>query len=178
MFKLLCYVASLIVLYFIWRFIIKIYSGAYYYKRQGIPFLPYLVPIFGNGLTMAYAMKHLKKDENAFGDSAKVFFGDYDPKVYGVVILGLVSIRIRDPVMLEELYVSKNKFYDKHFFDKQLFYPSIHDSILFSKSDELWAKKRKILSAAFYKEKLAKMMDILMDETRKKFDIIDSEYIS
>jgi len=77
--------------------------------------------------------------------------------------------------MLEELYVGKNKFFDKHPRVQEMFYPSIHDSALFAKSDELWAKKRKTLSAAFYKEKLGKMMDILMDETKKKFDLLDSE---
>jgi len=59
-FRLICYVAGLAVLYLIWRFIIKMYWSVYYYKKQGIPFLPYLFPIIGNGFTMAYALRNLK----------------------------------------------------------------------------------------------------------------------
>lgn len=35
------------------------------------------------------------------------------------------------------------------------------DSILFQESSELWAKKRKSLSVAFYKEKLMKMLEVV-----------------
>jgi len=41
--------------------------------------------------------------------------------------------------------------------------PVVGESILLARSDALWAKKRKSLSTAFYKEKLGKMMDIIRD---------------
>jgi hypothetical protein len=48
--------------------------------------------------------------------------------------------------MLDEIYISKNKYFDKFFSAKELLYPLIGDSILFLESNEIWAHKRKALS--------------------------------
>ena len=40
-------------------------------------------------------------------------------------------------------------------------YELLGDSIVFSPSDETWSTRRKHLSAAFYKDKLIKMIDIV-----------------
>ena len=37
----------------------------------------------------------------------------------------------------------------------------MNNSLVFARSDEMWAKKRKALSAAFYKDKLGKMTNII-----------------
>jgi len=39
------------------------------------------------------------------------------------------------------------------------------NSILFEKSNESWAAKRKHLSAAFYKDKMTLMLNIVIDMT-------------
>eukprot|EP00350_Pseudokeronopsis_sp_OXSARD2_P001575 CAMPEP_0170540938 /NCGR_PEP_ID=MMETSP0211-20121228/828_1 /TAXON_ID=311385 /ORGANISM="Pseudokeronopsis sp., Strain OXSARD2" /LENGTH=68 /DNA_ID=CAMNT_0010843505 /DNA_START=288 /DNA_END=494 /DNA_ORIENTATION=+ len=67
--------------------------------------------------------------------------------------------------MVEELYVAKNKYFDKHDKTYLSFYETLHESVLLCKSSELWQKKRKVLTAAFYKEKLGKMMSMLKDVT-------------
>jgi len=54
-----------------------------------------------------------------------------------------------------------------------MFEACLGDSILFSRSTELWNKKRKSLSAAFYKDKLGKMMDIIIDTVNKNFKILE-----
>jgi len=64
------------------------------------------------------------------------------------------NLFIRDPAHLNELYVTKNKYFDKHPLIRNLLYPLMGESILLSDSSELWGKKRKTLSTAFYKEKL------------------------
>jgi glycerol kinase len=39
---------------------------------------------------------------------------------------------------------------------------------LFDKSDDLWAKKRKHLSAAFYKDKITQMLGIVIGITNQR----------
>ena len=50
------------------------------------------------------------------------------------------------------------------------------DSILFSRSTEEWSKKRKTLSPAFYKEKLAKMVDITKSIVNTSVEQIREKY--
>ena len=38
------------------------------------------------------------------------------------------------------------------------------EGILQAETSELWAKKRKLLSSAFYKEKLVQMIDLIKDK--------------
>jgi cytochrome P450 len=71
------------------------------------------------------------------------------------------NLFIRDPVLLNELYVTKNKFFDKFDLTRNLFYPLMGDSILLSSSSDQWNQKRKSLSAAFYKDKLLKMLELV-----------------
>jgi hypothetical protein len=54
-----------------------------------------------------------------------------------------VTIAIRDPELLEELYVNQNKYFDKYYLTRDLLYPLMGDSILLAESNELWSKKRK-----------------------------------
>jgi len=73
----------------------------------------------------------------------------------------------RDPDMLNELYVTKNKYFDKHPLIKNLLYPLMGDSILLAASTESWSMKRKSLSTAFYKDKLIKMCDLVKSTLRE-----------
>eukprot|EP00350_Pseudokeronopsis_sp_OXSARD2_P014143 CAMPEP_0170549972 /NCGR_PEP_ID=MMETSP0211-20121228/8042_1 /TAXON_ID=311385 /ORGANISM="Pseudokeronopsis sp., Strain OXSARD2" /LENGTH=111 /DNA_ID=CAMNT_0010856231 /DNA_START=158 /DNA_END=493 /DNA_ORIENTATION=+ len=100
------------------------------------------------------------------------------PSVFGFVLGGYLALMISDLDMIEDLYINKNKFFDKHEKTYLNFYPAMHENVIFSKSHELWQKKRKVLNVAFYKEKLGKMMGMLKDVTYSQFDKIDKEYIS
>lgn len=64
------------------------------------------------------------------------------------------GIVFSDPDMVNDIYITKNKYFDKHPRSKKVLQVLVGESILFAKSDELWAKKRKNLSAAFYKDKM------------------------
>ena len=48
------------------------------------------------------------------------------------------------------------------------------DSILLAKSDLLWQQKRKVLSAALYKDKLRLMIDMIKDAT---LDMINNKWM-
>eukprot|EP00350_Pseudokeronopsis_sp_OXSARD2_P001737 CAMPEP_0170543848 /NCGR_PEP_ID=MMETSP0211-20121228/2822_1 /TAXON_ID=311385 /ORGANISM="Pseudokeronopsis sp., Strain OXSARD2" /LENGTH=128 /DNA_ID=CAMNT_0010847341 /DNA_START=177 /DNA_END=563 /DNA_ORIENTATION=+ len=120
----------------------------------------------------------MRKDENPLMEAAKIYFGDSDPKVYGMAMLGEPVLVIRDAEMIEELYINKNKFFDKHPRNQWFFYPLLYDSTVFARSNEMWSKKRKSLSAAFYKEKLGKMMDVVTSESKIYLENLDSEYVT
>ena len=51
------------------------------------------------------------------------------------------------------------------------------DSILLSKSTEEWSKKRKAMAPAFYKEKLAKMLDITKAIVNKSIEQIREKHV-
>lgn len=84
---------------------------------------------------------------------------------------------INDPEVVYELYVTKNKYTDKaekfHRQMKRMF----NDSILLSRSDDLWASKRKHLSAAFYKERVTKMLEMVIKCATTEVDDWKTKYI-
>ena len=65
-----------------------------------------------------------------------------------------------DPELVSEIFIAKNKYFDKHPKFGNVQKRLIGDSIIFSPSNDLWAKKKKSISSAFYKDKLTKMMQI------------------
>ena len=68
-------------------------------------------------------------------------------------------IIVTDPEIVNELYISKNKYFEKS--DKmrrQLGTGFVGRSILFEPSNEFWAMKRKRIASAFYKDKLTPML--------------------
>ena len=72
---------------------------------------------------------------------------------------------INDPEVVNEVYVSKNKFVDKSEKFHRMFKKLFGDSILFAQSDDKWANKRKHLSSAFYKDKLQGMLALIISVT-------------
>ena len=65
--------------------------------------------------------------------------------------MSIGSLVISDPEILAELYVSKNKYFDKCEKFKKVRSGLFGNALTVSKSDSLWAAKRKTFSAAFYK---------------------------
>ena len=65
---------------------------------------------------------------------------------------------IQDPEMVNELYVAKNKYFDKSDKFYRIWHMLFGESILMTKSNELWAVKRKHISTAFYKDKMFGML--------------------
>ena len=72
--------------------------------------------------------------------------------------------------MVNELYVSKNKYFEKADKAKNVFLQLFGNSILFDKSNELWATKRKHLSSAFYKDKMTGMLQLIIATSSKRIE--------
>ena len=58
------------------------------------------------------------------------------------------------------MYMTKNKYFDKHFIAQTLAFPLMGDSILLSPTSQEWKTSRKVLSPSFYKGKLVQMVDL------------------
>lgn len=78
------------------------------------------------------------------------------------------NLFIADAALLDDLYVKKNKYFDKEVKMKNLLNEIIGDSIVFAPSNEVWSNKRKRLSQAFYKDKMIKMLQIVIKLTLEK----------
>lgn len=72
---------------------------------------------------------------------------------------------VNRPESAEEIFLTKNKYFDKHPQTAEIFKGVAGDSIVFAKSDMKWQQKRKALSAALYKEKLKLMIEMMKEVT-------------
>lgn len=63
-----------------------------------------------------------------------------------------------DPEYIQDLYVTRNKYFDKGGRMKNQMYKLFGESILLDSSNEWHAQKRKHMSVAFYKDKMVKML--------------------
>jgi cytochrome P450 len=83
--------------------------------------------------------------------------------------MGPVSVMIvNDPEIVNELYITKNRLVDKSEKLARVIRLFFRDSILFSPSNEIWSLRRKHLSAAFYKDKLKSMLEMIIAITHSK----------
>jgi cytochrome P450 len=71
------------------------------------------------------------------------------------------TLWIQGTEILNDLYVTKNKYFDKHPLIQNLVEPLLGDSLLLEQSNDLWSQKRKHISAAFYKEKLISYLEVI-----------------
>jgi len=51
------------------------------------------------------------------------------------------------------------------------------ESTLFARNDESWSKKRKVLSASFYKDKLIKYFDMIKDDHLRTIEYIKENFV-
>ena len=90
------------------------------------------------------------------------------PAVIGIYNGFVPTLFINDPEMVNDLYVSKNKYFDKEEQSRNVFFPLMGDTILFAPSTEEWSLRRKAVSATFYKEKLVKLSQVVIDAADEK----------
>lgn len=83
--------------------------------------------------------------------------------------VGHINLNIMDPVIVQQLYTSKNNIFDKNEMTQVLMSDLFGDGILFSKGDELWKAKRKATAHAFYKDKVVHMLQILKIKITESF---------
>jgi cytochrome P450 len=68
-------------------------------------------------------------------------------------------VHISDPKIVQELYTTNNKYFDKHPIVRDVTMRLLGNSILFADTDREWRKRRTAFSPAFYKGKLVQMVE-------------------
>jgi cytochrome P450 len=172
--------------YFLYTRVIKLYFKVWYYQRQGAVLCKGLYPIVGHLPRMAVIAGDNSIKEHPY---MRVLSEDFPVDQPGAVILVNTftpSLMISDPAMLQDIYGSKNRFFDKSTLSRDILAPLMGDTTIFQPTSDNWRQKRKSLSATFYKAKLLKMVDIVKSvvaeqminwkkdyaDTGKSFDVV------
>ena len=91
---------------------------------------------------------------------------DILPPFTGAMIFGMPCIFICDPAVLEDLYVKKNALYTKHEIERKFGPPLVYNNIVnMETEDPVYAPKRKVLSSAFFQNKVQKMVSMIKETT-------------
>ena len=118
-------------------------------------------PIIGNSYMLAWsAYKSFKE-----GDNYYIMKHGFDSviKTTGAAVCFIsngATIVVADVKVVEAMYTTKNKYFDKHPILKELSLCLTGDSILFTETTDDWRKSRKAMSPAFYKGKLEQLVEI------------------
>ena len=155
-------------------------KGYYYYKNQGADFVRPLYPIFGNFLKVSHLMsRNPKLDHSPFRPMLEDTYGKNKtfPEIVVCMMQQQPMVVINSARMLTDVYVTKNKYFDKDPISRVLFGSIFGESIVLAASDELWSKKRKVLSQAFYKDKLIKMTEVIRQVVAEKITEIERDHL-
>jgi len=93
-------------------------------------------------------------------------------------LFGTRSIIFNSVSCLNELYVTKNQFYSKHENERSLSQPLLGTNIISMESnDPEYKTKRKVLSQAFFKNKIRAMMDCVKSTALKIFKEVQDKAV-
>ncbi|CDW86900.1 cytochrome p450 [Stylonychia lemnae] len=153
----------LLIAYFVWDRYIRVKLRINYYEKQGIQFPGGFVPFFGSYPKLIKFIEEHKPKQYPIIDFINHTQGSNPPTYTGMLIARQLCLIINRHEPLQDLFITKNKYFDKHPNTGQLVGKTLGDSTLFQKSNELWAKKRKSISSSLYKQKLVQMVETMKD---------------
>ena len=159
--------AGILLAYFIYTRIIRMYLKKWYYESQGVVFVKGVVPVLGNLPRFKKIMDKGINDVPWFTCINEDMGGGKLPKVIGLFNSYEVSLFITDPEMMNEVYLNKNKHFEKHSFFANVTRPLLGETMVFQRSDENWREKRRAFSSVFYKEKLIRLIHNIKEPTKR-----------
>ena len=143
-----------------------------FYHKQGVTILPGAGRfIIGNVPEVAKWAKPPKLGE----EPKKTLYGailddidknatHFDSVKHPMVFLNMFAtpmLVVNDPQMVQDIFTTKNKSYDKMSRTQLLFGDLMGNTFLFSPGDAIWKAKRKAVAHAFFKDKIVHMTEIL-----------------
>jgi len=154
------------------------YYKKWFYSRQGVKFVKGTLPLFGD-LFVIKKFDDERADTDPYSGTLMLdaHFGRKNIPLVASYLNYFPVLFVRCPKVLNDLYVSKNKYFDKFPLIKNILYPLMGDSILLAESSEFWSKKRKSLSQAFYKEKLIQMCELVKKCMRERVTDINEKFL-
>lgn len=99
------------------------------------------------------------------------------PELVGIMMQSQAVLVLNTPQPFTDLYVQKNRYFEKDPIGRIVFKPFFGESLVFVDGDESWSHKRKTMSAAFYKEKLIKMTEVVREVVTEKISEIEERYV-
>jgi hypothetical protein len=122
-------IITIYIAYFFYTRVFKMYQLKRFYENQGIPCCKDVIPILGNMPRIEKIFKTYNRNENPW----YIMMNEDFPKQPSIVqwFTGFEpTLMICDPELLNELYVTKNKYFDKHQRMADIFRPLLGDSTL------------------------------------------------
>ena len=134
-------------------------------------------PVIGNILSCIKAKIDQQKrglNNNPIDQIINIFGDGYKPVALlyftGGSRSGPSTLLISDVNVVESMYTTKNKYFDKHPIIKDLTLCLFGKSILFAETSQEWRAARRTISPAFYKGKLVSLVDIARESVRYSVD--------
>eukprot|EP00347_Sterkiella_histriomuscorum_P011321 403372900 len=144
------------------------YYRYWWHLKQGYKSTGFPLPIFGN------VRQILKSIKNRHEYSQPIFTQYLTESFNGEIPPMVVDFRssrpslfISDPEIVQELYMGKAKFLDKYYRTQSLLKTLFGNTLLFEKSTERQALKRKHLSVAFYKDRMAHILNTIIQMSKE-----------
>ena len=132
MISYLAILAFILVAYFIYTKGIRMFIKKRYYESQGARFIRGEVPVLGHLLRFKQILEGAPTNDHPWHTSVVEDFGTGKlPKVIGMFNSFEPCLFVTDPKMINEMYVSKNKFFDKHDGVYNALYTLMGDTMLF-----------------------------------------------
>ena len=84
------------------------------------------------------------------------------PRFYGFYLFGNCIVFLNDPSVLQEVYLTKNRFFSKHPMKSEGAAPFfLNDIVTMATDNPEYMTKRKALSSAFFKNKVLLMTKVV-----------------
>jgi len=135
-----------------------------FYSKQGISFSPG----WSFFTDLGAFTKQVMENPNGFPfyNAMQSIYGKTLPAVYGVFCGPFHTVVLNAPEYLEDVYVKLNSMHTKHEYERRVFNLLIPTSIVFMESEHKdYPERRKILAAAFYKNNVARMIELIKRQT-------------
>ena len=128
-FQLFCW---LLVLWFLWEKVFKMYYRYWYYTIQGIKATSFPLPLIGNSFKIKKIMNELNEysDQIFYEYCKKEFNGEKFPPIFVDFVLPKGHLIVSDPDIINEIFITKAKYFDKLKRVKNIYYPLTGESIL------------------------------------------------
>ena len=98
------------------------------------------------------------------------------PDKVGLCLFGMPCVVFNKSRQLDELFVTKNSVYTKHDIERQAQRPLTYNNMLALHTDDpIYKKKRKALSAAFFKSKMSLIAKIVKQTTLHCFSELQAK---
>lgn len=128
---MILWVIGALLTYFVYEKVLKMYYRYWFYTSQGIPCVGFPLPVVGNFPKLIRSLSSRDScSKTPLEHYLHYYFGEKLPPVVVDFRQPEGAIFVNDPTFVNELYTTKNRFFDKHPKLKRIAADFFNDSIL------------------------------------------------